>query len=275
MRYGTNAKQPKKKTGKIFLFLFAASAIVYIFAATAAGSWIADHVAKPIFAVFSPSATQPAATSQISSGEKITEKITVREKTYYAVQVGVFTDENNAKETAKDISNRGAAGYVYKDGEKFRVIAAVYQNKEDAQSVKSNLIASGMTAAVYEAKAAELSFSITASEEQISVVKDIFSGAAEIVDEMISIAIASDNGENVESRIESLIKKTDALYKNFEKIKQEGKIFEKTENVLSALKKYANDINSKKDIKQSGKFSSSSTQAAFEYVNFIKEMKAE
>ena len=57
---------------------------------------------------------------------------------WYALQLGAFENQESAVSLAEEYSRRGAAGYVWHDG-RYRVLAAVYAAKEDAQTVREQL----------------------------------------------------------------------------------------------------------------------------------------
>ena len=60
-------------------------------------------------------------------------QITVPATPWYAIQLGVFEAEESAGQQAEMYRSRGAAGYVWQDGERYRVLAAVYPSEEDAK----------------------------------------------------------------------------------------------------------------------------------------------
>lgn len=76
-------------------------------------------------------------------GKAFDETITSREislpaKKWYAIQLGAFDSEESARSQAEGFIARGAAGYVRKDS-RFRVLAALYPTREEAQTVRQQL----------------------------------------------------------------------------------------------------------------------------------------
>ena len=67
-----------------------------------------------------------------------TQEITLNGSVWYALQLGAFETEEAAHQLAEQFQRRGAAGYVWQD-ERYRVLAAVYPEKEDAQAVRQQL----------------------------------------------------------------------------------------------------------------------------------------
>lgn len=87
-------------------------------------------------------------------------KVTLNSKKYYAVEVGSYVSESTALYFASTIKNRGGAGGVYYDGS-YRVFAAAYLSKEDAQSVTQKMIDSDLNGKLYvfEFKKIKIDFS--------------------------------------------------------------------------------------------------------------------
>ena len=67
-----------------------------------------------------------------------TREITLNGSVWYALQLGAFETEEAAGQLAEQFQRRGAAGYLWPE-ERFRVLAAVYPEKEDAQAVRQQL----------------------------------------------------------------------------------------------------------------------------------------
>lgn len=65
--------------------------------------------------------------------------IELAQSTWFALQTGVFENEEAAQKSANAFQKRGAAGYLWKDG-RFRVLAAVYSTQEDARYVRQQLL---------------------------------------------------------------------------------------------------------------------------------------
>ena len=59
-----------------------------------------------------------------TEGELTEKEIELPAKTYYLVQMGAFTDEDNARMAAEELQKLGGAGYVHFDGY-YRVFAMV------------------------------------------------------------------------------------------------------------------------------------------------------
>lgn len=68
-----------------------------------------------------------------------TREITLEAEVWYAIQTGVFSTAEAAEEKAAAYADRGAPGYVTRDGDKWRVFIACYGDKTDANTVRTRL----------------------------------------------------------------------------------------------------------------------------------------
>ncbi len=68
----------------------------------------------------------------------VSREISLPAKSWYAIQLGAFDGEDSARSMAESFVARGAAGYVRKDS-RFRVLAALYPTREEAQTVRQQL----------------------------------------------------------------------------------------------------------------------------------------
>ena len=84
---------------------------------------------------------QPTATPIAAAYDQtvVSREITLAAETWYAIQTGVFSNEDAAREKAELLTDRGAPGAVVEDGEKWRVFIACYGTETDAASVRQRL----------------------------------------------------------------------------------------------------------------------------------------
>lgn len=75
--------------------------------------------------------------------------------TYYCVQMGMYSDLETANYYANLIKLRGGGGFVLKDGN-FRVLASVYKNSAEAESVITRLNNLGTTCSLYVLQTEEI-----------------------------------------------------------------------------------------------------------------------
>ena len=102
-------------------------------------------------------------TADIISGGEIFDKLadvfanSSSVPVYYAVEIGSYSDIASARQVSELYRKRGAGGYVINDGT-YRVIAAVYSNREDAQVIVTKLISDGLSGTIYEIKGAKVNY---------------------------------------------------------------------------------------------------------------------
>ena len=83
----------------------------------------------------------PTATPLTSAYDQTVEtrEVTLAEENWYAIQTGVFSTEEAARQKADAYTDRGAPGTVVQDGEKWRVFIACYGTEGEASSVRTRL----------------------------------------------------------------------------------------------------------------------------------------
>ncbi len=179
--------EPKKrgstagKWGKAILVVIILAAIVYLVVATAAGKWLAENVFSPAMQAMScapeqtPGTTTSPVTSTIPAGNVKTEQIKQSGFSYYCIQTGAFANADNASAEASAMKLKGGAGYVFDDGSRKRVLISFYNTADAARSIRDQLkTEQSLDTMVFELKAEDLSFKITANDAQISALKNAF-----------------------------------------------------------------------------------------------------
>lgn len=66
-------------------------------------------------------------------------EVTLAEECWYAIQTGVFSTEEAARQKADAYAERGAPGTVIREGEKWRVFIACYGTEGEATAVRTRL----------------------------------------------------------------------------------------------------------------------------------------
>ena len=66
-------------------------------------------------------------------------EVTLAEENWYAIQTGVFSTEEAARQKADAYKDRGAPGTVIREGEKWRVFIACYGTEGEAAAVRTRL----------------------------------------------------------------------------------------------------------------------------------------
>ncbi len=178
MRY--SRMPPEKKKAKHLPAIIAGVLVlgavsVYLIGANTVSDFLSQNVVAPVAALFTPDATPEPKTStlaqetpQAQPTEEQNSTIIIPSNTVYAIQMGVFDEQENANAVATDAKNKGGAGYIIEDSGK-RVILAGYPTEQEAKAVKENLATSQqMETAIYEIKSDSLEFAVQGKSEEIT-----------------------------------------------------------------------------------------------------------
>jgi len=212
-RYTGNKKRTNTEgsdTGVKVLTIMVLFALIYFIFAGVTGKWIYNYIASPVFNYFGigTSTQEPVQTNAIQgfSGTsataspstdtaKVEKTITISGYTDYMIQMGAYSTQENASTDATTLKGRGAAGYIVA-GDKYRLIAASYQTKESAESVKSSLLSNdGLDSLIYEYSVPKLEFKITATQQQITTIEAMFNDYIKLKNELGDLAISVDKSE--------------------------------------------------------------------------------
>lgn len=100
--------------------------------------------------------------------------ISLSARSWYALQLGAFTQENAAHQLSQEFIPRGAAGYVYAQEDVFRVYAAAYPTRAEAQSVQTRLNEQGVSTYIQPCNESAFTLRATGTKAQLNAIKDIF-----------------------------------------------------------------------------------------------------
>ena len=124
-----------------------------------------------------------------------TREITLNGSVWYALQLGAFETEEAAGQLAEQFQRRGAAGYLWPE-ERFRVLAAVYPEKEDAQAVRQQLRDQhDVDSYLFEISIPSVSLRMTGMRGQIDILEAAFLHAEELIRQMERISETLDRQE--------------------------------------------------------------------------------
>ena len=116
-------------------------------------------------------------------------------QSWFALQVGVFESEESAQEASSVFQKRGAAGYLWQDG-RFRVLAAAYPNREDAQIVREQIRDShGIESYLYTITFPTLRLKLTGMQGQIEILQAAFAHADDLAKQIQNLSIRMDRQE--------------------------------------------------------------------------------
>jgi hypothetical protein len=101
----------------------------------------------------------------------VSREISLSARSWFAIQLGAFDSEDSARSQAESFVARGAAGYVRKDS-RYRVLAALYPTKEEAQNVRQQLQSQHeIDSYVYEIALPEIVLSVDGMAGQLDVLE--------------------------------------------------------------------------------------------------------
>ncbi len=124
---------------------------------------------------------------------------------WYALQLGAFENEEAAAQVAQDYQTRGAAGYVWHDS-KFRAMAALYDSKEDAQAVRTQLSQKrNIEAYPYEISLRPLTLRMRGMKGQLDILEAAFLHGHDLVKQLQERSVLLDRQEaGVEETLQAL-----------------------------------------------------------------------
>ncbi|MGI6151369.1 MAG: SPOR domain-containing protein [Christensenellales bacterium] len=214
------------QTLRVIVVVAIVGAFAYIALATTVGTFLAEKLIAPIFRALSgeenPANTPPAqevthtnppenngnalplvppggyssTSAAPASSDRTAGEIRLESRTYYTLQMGAFSNKQNAEKLAAELQGRAAAGYVYFDDGLYRVIAAAYESQEDARAVKEQLMEqNGLDSKVNELVLPTVALRVTAEEAQFNAVRDAFDAAERACSELFEISEGFDKKE--------------------------------------------------------------------------------
>ena len=123
--------------------------------------------------------------------------ISVSKRSWYAIQLGAFDVEESARVQAETFASRGAAGYLRKDS-RFRVLAALYSTREEAQTVRQQLKSQhDIDSYVYEIVLPELVLNVNGMAGQLDVLEAGLQYLSTAVESFCEISVSMDRQDLV------------------------------------------------------------------------------
>ena len=144
--------------------------------------------------IWQPSvAAVPAPPPETVSREERT--LTLPGHTWYALQLGAFDSADAAESLAEAYRSRGAAGYIHKQGQ-YRVLAAAYTARADAQAVMTQLRANHQVDAVLtEITQAEVTLRLSGRPDQLTALSDAYDAMEQISQQLAALSDGLDRGK--------------------------------------------------------------------------------
>ncbi len=190
-------KQQRRRRWRLFLLILLAAGLVLAWKLLPEG-FISEHI---------PMTTKAPTASFDQTVES--REVTLPEETWYAIQTGVFSSEDAARQKADDYVSRGAPGTVVQDGDKWRVFIACYETEADATSVRTRLETNQrVDTYLYAWTLPEVRLRLTGKAGQLDTVEAGFtllvSAAAALRDASIDLDAAQISNAEAASAVHSL-----------------------------------------------------------------------
>lgn len=208
-RRGNNRRNIVRGTAAAILM----AVVIYFVVAGGLGNWIAEKVILPFMGGGEPSPSEglytpvpsvsgdavPSATAQpTATPVPQTRELTISPIPFYAIQMGAFINQANAESEAKAIRERGAAGFLYTDADRHRVLASAYLTRADADKVQKQLLETqGLESYVLDlyAEGGAVTLRVTASQERLQGMESAMGAYRAALDGMEDVARRLDLGE--------------------------------------------------------------------------------
>lgn len=137
-----------------------------------------------------PLSPSPTLTPEESAPDSRT--VTLPGQTWFALQLGVFEQKEAASALAESYRARGAGGYVLLS-EHYRVLAACYETRADAQAVQTQLRSQHQVDAyVYELSRPEILLKLSGQKAQLTALTDAWDALDKLAAHLSSLSQALD-----------------------------------------------------------------------------------
>lgn len=169
-----------------------AALCILLGAAIWAGAWLAREklgLPQPFSLARKPKIEQKLDTSRAS------REMALSAHTLYALQLGAFTQESAARQLAQEFSLRGAAGYVYFDGEAYRVLAAGYATRAEGQAVQTRLNAQHIATYIHPVVQEAVTLRAGGTAAQVNALADALSYLDGLAAKLAALSDALDSRE--------------------------------------------------------------------------------
>lgn len=146
--------------------------------------------------IYTLPAMDDAGAAQAAAEPRVSQQIVMPSQRLYAVALGVYESETQARPEAALYACRGAAGCIVETEEGWALLGAGYSSDADAGSVCAQLISGeGIDAQVMLFSADELRVSMTATQFQYSAVQNALDIIFALPDELSALSEQIDRGE--------------------------------------------------------------------------------
>lgn len=142
------------------------------------------------------SAPEKKEVEDASTGVRVTRELNFESMTVYFADLGVYSDESQARIAAARYTDRGAAGVVHSDAGGFHVLGAGYSLEADAKRIAQRLgEQESIETSVLTLTAPALSLRVTAPEEDVEAIVDADCVLRTQLNQLNALALQVDRGE--------------------------------------------------------------------------------
>ena len=145
---------------------------------------------------------RPSATLSPQDSAPEERILTLPGQAWYALQVGAYAEKDAAEASAAAFRGRGAGGYIHFSDGLYRVLAAAYETRADAQAVQTQLKNQHQVeTAVVEILQPELSLRVSGQKAQLASLEDAFGALCPLAGKLGALSAGLDRREKDASQI--------------------------------------------------------------------------
>ena len=138
-------------------------------------------------------------------------------QSWYALQLGIFDLEASARSMAAGFQARGAGGFI-DDREKYRVLAAAYENRADAQAVQQQLKAlHNVEAYILPLQSPELTLQLSGQKAQLTALSDALDALHQTATLLSHLSLSLDRREINQETLRSALSSQQETLSSLEK----------------------------------------------------------
>lgn len=179
-------------------------ALLFLSALVLLSGLISPGGGEPLDIALAPTAT-PIPTDEAFDETRESRELTLPAHSWYGLQLGAFESEQAARETCERFRARGAAGYVWHD-ERYRALAAAYPSREDAQSVRDQLVERHTVEThLFQIELPPLQLRMSGMKGQLDILEAAFLHANDLVAQLQALSVAMDRQEKNPSETKDIL----------------------------------------------------------------------
>lgn len=116
-------------------------------------------------------------------------------QSWFALQLGAFDQLSSAQALADSYRGRGAGGYLLQQGS-YRVLAAAYETRAEAQAVQNQLKTQhGVEAVITEIVRPEITLHLTGQAMQLTALTDAYDAVDQLIGHLNALFLSLDQGQ--------------------------------------------------------------------------------